>query len=399
MDQALHVAIITNEAFRAENITAAAQQAGWHCSACVGSNLPREWLRHRQVDVALLDLDVPDALMQLRDVAHGVPNVPLLALVTPQHLVELQEALTSGASGFVAFPLESNQFTTAVLKTVQDNAHRATQRRGRVVAVTSLKGGIGRSTLAVNMAVALRQRTDKEVVLVEAHQGLGDLSLMLNLIPRHTVASLAQEATIDADLLQGHLMHHNSRIQLLAAPADMEQLVELPIETWRHILHLLTELAAYVILDTGMMADPLLSEILTQADDIVVVTGPDLASLRSAVVLLRSLDDEPNVHGRMHVVLNRAGLRGGVTEAASRAQVGEEITAAIADDPALTTFAINRGVPFVMSHPRAIISKEIYALVDRIFEFAPTGKSKGKESKPRARFSLRKRTPAAAGAD
>ena len=194
-------------------------------------------------------------------------------------------------------------------------------------------------------------------------------------------------------------MHHSSRIQVLAAPADMDQLVELPIETWRHIFHLLTELAAYVIVDTGMTADPLLSEILTQADDIVVVTGPDLASLRGAVVLLKSLDNEPDVHGRTHIVLNRAGLRGGVTEAASRAQVGEEITAAIADDPALTTFAINRGVPFVMSHPRAIVSKEIYALVDRIFEFARAGKTKSKDNKSRSRFSLRKRTPAAAGAD
>ena len=203
MDQALHLAIITNDSFRAESVSAVAQQAGWQCFPCVGSTLPREWLRRRQVDVALLDLDVPDALAQVRDVAHGVPTVPLLALVTPQHLVELQEALTSGAAGFVAFPLETNQFTAAVLRAVQDNAHRATQRRGRIVALTSLKGGVGRSTLAVNLAVALRQRTEKEVVVVEAHHGLGDLSLMLNLIPRHTLASLAQEATIDADLLQG----------------------------------------------------------------------------------------------------------------------------------------------------------------------------------------------------
>jgi pilus assembly protein CpaE len=144
-------------------------------------------------------------------------------------------------------------------------------------------------------------------------------------------------------------------------------------------------MAAYVVVDTAAIADAVLSEVLTHADDIVIVTGPDLAGLRSAVVLLQTLDAESNVHGRTHVVINRAGVRGGIPEAACAKQVGEEIVAAIPDDAALATFALNRGVPYVLSHPRSILSRKVQELVSKLFNVKavtqPTGQTGGKESR------------------
>jgi pilus assembly protein CpaE len=337
-------------------------------------------------------LDVPNATGLLREITAALPQLTALALATPQHLVELQSALQAGAASFVAFPIDANQFASTLQRTLQETAKRQTRpRRGRVAAVVGLKGGVGRSTLAVNMAVALRQRVDADVVLVEAHHGLSDLSLMLNLLPRHTLASLAQETNLDADVLQGHLQSHAAKIKVLAAPNDLAQLVELPLETWRLILTHLAETAPYVVVDTAALADPVLSEVLTLADEIVVVTGPDLAGLRSTVVLLKSLDEEGNVQGRTHVVLNRAGVRGGVGERAAAAQVGEALAAVIPDDPALATFALNRGVPLVLSHPRALLSRQIQQLVGRVFDLkaAPLSQAQNERSwlsfgKPRA---------------
>jgi MinD-like ATPase involved in chromosome partitioning or flagellar assembly len=67
-------------------------------------------------------------------------------------------------------------------------------------------------------------------------------------------------------------------------------------------------------------------------------------------------------------VLNRAGVRGGVDEAACAKQLGEPIAAALPDDPALATFALNRGVPFVLSHPRSILSRKMLELTEKVFE-------------------------------
>lgn len=365
----LQLALITNDNFRAQDIAAVAQGFQWQFDATVGNAQPVAWLRRQQPDVALIDLDVPNAIAIMREVATALPQITMLAVVTPQRLSELQEALMAGASSFVAFPIEPNQFTATVMRATQEAPKRENRKkRGHMVAVVGLKGGVGRTTLAVNMAIALRQRIDGDVILMEAHHGLSDLSLNLNLLSRHTLASLAQESNVDVDVLQGHLQPHASRIKVLAAPPDVSQLVELPIATWQSILNQLVEMASYVVVDTAAVADAVLSEVLTHADDIIVVTGPDLASLRSAVVLLQTLDAESNVQGRTHVVLNRAGVRGGIAEAACAKQVGEPIAMSLPDDAALATFALNRGVPFVLSHPRSILSRKVQELVSKLFD-------------------------------
>jgi pilus assembly protein CpaE len=283
--QVLQLALITNDHFRSQDIAAVAKGFQWNFESVVGQAQPVGWVRRLQPDVVLVDLDVPNAIGLMRDIVSAMPQVPVLAVVTPQHLADLQEALMAGASSFVAFPIEPNQFTATVMRASQEAPKRESRtKRGHLVAVVGLKGGVGRTTLAVNMAVALRQRIDGDVILVEAHHGLSDLSLNMNLVSRHTLASLAQESNIDSDLLQGHLQLHASRVKVLAAPPDLSQLVELPIQTWQSLLTQLTEMASYVVVDTAAVADAVLSEVLTRADDIIIVTGPDLAGLRSAVV-------------------------------------------------------------------------------------------------------------------
>jgi pilus assembly protein CpaE len=385
MEQLLRLALITNDHFRAEATAGAAQSVNWHLDAAVGQPQPVAWLRRVQADVVLVDLDMPNAIALLREIAGALPHLSLLALVTPQHLVELQDALLAGAGSFVAFPLDVNQFTGTVLRTIQETPLREKRaQRGKLVVIAGLKGGVGRTTLAVNLAVALRQRISGEVVLVEAHHGLSDLSLNLNLLPRHTLASLAQENNIDADVIQGHLQAHASRLKVLAAPPDLSQIVEIPAGTWRAIFSFLAEIAAYVVIDTSAVADAVLSEALTMADEIVIVTGPDLAGLRSTVVLLQSLDGEAHIHARSHVVLNRAGVRGGVSESACAKQIGEPIAVALPDDAPLATFALNRGVPFVLSHPRAILSRKVQELVTLVFDL----KSAAPPATPKPKLKL-----------
>jgi pilus assembly protein CpaE len=194
---------------------------------------------------------------------------------------------------------------------------------------------------------------------------------MLNLLPRHTLATLAGEATIDADVIAGYLQRHQSEVRVLVAPPDLAQVVELTPEMWRHILQLLAASAAYVVVDTAAITDPILSEVLTLADDILVVTGPDVISLRSAIVLLQTLDDESHVQARAHVVLNRAGLKGGVSEEICQKQLGQPLLASIPDDPSLVTFALNRGVPYLLSHPNAQVSRAIDYMMQQLFQVKP----------------------------
>lgn len=385
----VRIAVLTDDHLRVEAVAGAAQAMYWDVLALTGQGKIREVVRRNQIDLILVDLDVANAIERLAELNQALPGVVVMALATPQHLVDLQDALLAGAAGFVAYPIEPAQFSTTIQRTLQAAPKTDGNRnRGQIVAVVGLKGGIGRTTLAVNLAISLRRRIAEDVVLIEGHHGMGDVALMLNLTPRHTLATIAQEENMDLDVIQGHLQQHASEIKVLPAPPDVNQLVELPIETWRKLLLTLADYAPFVIVDTAAVADEVLSEVLTLADDIIVVTGPDLPSLRSTVVLLQTIDEAENVHGTTHVVLNRAGVKGGVSEAASRQQIGQEIVAAVPDDPALVTFALNRGVPFVLSHTGAIVSRDVERIVSQVFDLTRATAAQAKAAAPRKKSLL-----------
>jgi len=383
MDDTMQLAIVTDFEYRAQVVDQILMERGWQLVACIGQPQPRDWLmQQRGIEMVLIDLDVPGAIFLLKELTQVLPQVPLVALATPQRIVELQDAMLAGATNFIAFPIEPKQFivtlerarsamrtqhTAMVHQPTQTHAHHSTvKRQGKVIVVTSLKGGVGRSTIAANVAIGLRQRTNKSVVLIEAHHGLGHLALLLNLYPRHTITSLDGEANIDIDFLQGLLQSHSTGVRLLAAPMDPSQLVELPIEVWQQVIHLLKETADYVVVDTAAHADGILSEMLAQANDLLLVTASDIAGLRDARILLQSLRHENVVEGQIHVVLNRAGAQGGIDERVVQEQLRETVAASIPEDSPLATFAFNRGVPFVISHARALVSRRLLALVDRV---------------------------------
>lgn len=380
----MQLAIVTDFEYRAQVVDQILMERGWQLVACIGQPQPRDWLmQQRGIEMVLIDLDVPGAIFLLKELTQVLPHVPLVALATPQRIVELQDAMLAGATNFIAFPIEPKQFivtlerarsamrtqhTAMVHQPTQTHSHHhsTVKRQGKVIVVTSLKGGVGRSTIAANVAIGLRQRTNKSVVLIEAHHGLGHLALLLNLYPRHTITSLDGEANIDIDFLQGLLQSHSTGVRLLAAPMDPSQLVELPIEVWQQVIHLLKETADYVVVDTAAHADGVLSEMLAQANDLLLVTASDIAGLRDARILLQSLRHENVVEGQIHVVLNRAGAQGGIDERVVQEQLRETVVASIPEDSPLATFAFNRGVPFVISHARSLMSRRLLALVDRV---------------------------------
>lgn len=234
--------------------------------------------------------------------------------------------------------------------------------RGRVIAVAGLRGGIGRSTIAVNLALALQQQSEQMVSLVEAHHGLGHLALMMNMHPRRTLADLADQAELDEDIVRGHLQAHESGVHLLAAPLELANLVELSGQSWQRTLGLLAQASPFTVVDTSSQSDDVLSDVLLAADEILLVTTPDLPGLRATLSLMHLLHNEASAHALLHVVLNRADMRGGIDENVLVKQLNVKPIAALPDDSSLATFALNRGVPFVLSHPRALLSRRVQEL-------------------------------------
>lgn len=366
--QSLQLAIITEYPYRAEMVEYLAAGKGWMVLS-LGGPPDLAALHNQPVDLVLIDLDLPGAIALFGELASKLPNTPLLALATSNHLVQVQEARLAGAADFVAFPIQHQHFFAAIERVLQSaQTPLATSQTGWMIAVTSLKGGVGRSTLAVNLAAAIARRIQAGVLLAEAHHSLGQLALMLNVRPRHHLASLASEANLDLDLIRGYLQPHASGVQLLAAPGEPAQLADLTPDTWRQVLALLTEMAPYVVVDTAPVADAALEQALTQATELLLVLDPTIASLYQARSLLEMLRSQEAISARIHLVLNQAGARGGLSTGVIEKHLGEPLAVSIDADAPMAMFAFNRGIPYVLSHPRAAASRQIERLAEHLVE-------------------------------
>jgi pilus assembly protein CpaE len=369
----LRLGIITNDAQRADSVAQQVTRLGWQLVPQIGQTVKPEWLRQHKFDLMLVDLELPVALSLFKELGSLLPGVPLLALAMPQHFSKLQEAMLAGATDFMAYPVEPTQLMITAQRALQGAlklqlpAPLHQRQTGKLIAIASIRGGVGRSTIAANLAITLRQRVGADVILAETHLLLSHLTLMLNIHPRHTLASLAN-VEIDRDIVQGVLQAHTSGIRILAAPTELAHIVDLPAQTWQTVLPLLTEAAPYVIADTAAAADDTLSEILMTADEIVLVMTPDILSLRNTFNLVNTLRTETNVRAHLHIVLNREGVRGGLDLAVIEKQLGQKLAVTIPDDAPLATYALNRGVPFIGSHPHSLLSRRINFLADLLIQ-------------------------------
>jgi pilus assembly protein CpaE len=410
----LRLVLVTNNVEQATQIERSIEAQGWQLLACVGRPVPFELLDHLRIDLFLVDLDLPAALDLVKTLTRR-PASKVIALASAARIGEWHSAMQMGVKELVSLPVDPQTLVETVRQIAQSPAqvasappppeparyvqhrnveaaearpvHQANSAQvaplgaaqaphvfrpigsygygGRIIALTGLRGGVGRSTLAANLAVSLRSRLNVEVILAEAHHDLGQLALMLNMMPRYTIASLAGDGNIDMDMVRSVLQPHASGIQLFSAPLDVTHLVEFTPETWRNMLHILRQLAHFVVIDTSAHADAVLSEVLTNADDIYVVCGPDIFSLRSSLSLLETLRSQADkVRGRVQVLFNRSGVRGGLDEVMLQRQLQEQVAASFIDDTPLATYAMNRGVPFVLSHRRASLTRSMSTLAD-----------------------------------
>ena len=348
---------------------------------CASIGATRRHLAQDSPDIALLDLRLRDSLSLLESLAESSPETASIVLVTAEQMGQLQQALLAGARGFSLIPLTGDdllatlrQVHAAELKRRQRQpAQRAVSDRsraaggGQVIAISAIKGGIGRTLIAVNLAVALAQESGESVALLEGHASLGDIAPLLNVHPLHTLVDLVTEPSrLDADLIRGALVKHASGVNVLFAARTMEEGRQMTPELLAAALRHLRRIVRYVVVDTASVVNGVLGEVLASADVVMVVTTPELSSLRRATLLLQAAQAEDLPVGKLRLVLNREGITGGVSRADIAQRLGVPIAVALPDDPALVVYSVNRGMPLVQSHPRSQFARRLRQLAGQL---------------------------------
>src|SRR5829696_1731890 len=329
-------------------------------------------------DIVLMDINMPgiDGIQATTRITSRLPNTAVIMMSVQNEPDYLRRSMMAGARQFLPKPfsldesIESirhvNQLSQANRRVVADHGQAATPlpgraRKAQIFTVFGLKGGVGRTTVAANLAVALRnQHPDKEVAVIDGNLLHGDLGVVLNATDNKTIADIMRNfQTLDRDLVTDILVTHSSGVKILLAPPDAQTGEQVTGEHMRHVLQHMLGMFDYIIVDTRPSFDDLTLMLLDHSDRILLMLTLELTAIKGAKQYLELSDLLGYDNDRVALVLNRATVQAGIPVADVGASLKGEIIAKLPDDPMLVLRAINEGVPFVQSAPSSPLSQEV----------------------------------------
>lgn len=233
---------------------------------------------------------------------------------------------------------------------------------GKVVTVFSPKGGVGKSVLATNLGAAIAKECGRTVVLVDLDLQFGDVAVMLQLPPTRTIFDAAQAFDrLDAEMLEGFLIQHDSGLKTLLAPVRPEDAESVTIGRITQILTILRTLADFVVVDTPASLSEVVLTALEHSDIILAVATMDVPSVKNTKVALQKLHQLGFRNGTVRLVLNRADSKVWLDPHEIERAISDRIIARIPSDR-LVPRSVNKGVPVVLESPRSNVARSILAL-------------------------------------
>ncbi len=278
---------------------------------------------------------------------------------------DLRRAMRAGAREVLCRTAGPAEMRAAVQSVYAESLRRRSPAapspvQGTIIAVSGAKGGLGKTTLAVNLAAALAADTGKPAVLLDLYTQFGDAALLLNVFPRRTLADLVQTdlADLDAALLEDHLERHACGLKLLAgasAPLPLEALTPAFLE---QTLRLLCRDYAYLVLDVPPVLTDTTRRALVLADRVLLVANLfDLTTLADTRLWLEAVALDT-----VQIVLNRVSPSNKLQLPDVARTLGRTIDFTIPNDGRLVPASVNSGVPFVLSHPASKAACSLFAL-------------------------------------
>jgi pilus assembly protein CpaE len=234
--------------------------------------------------------------------------------------------------------------------------------RGRLVTVFSPKGGVGKTTLAVNLSLALTQGGTKKVCVVDLDLAFGDVAITLQVFPARTIADAVHlESGLDFHVVEPLLTNYHDQLSALVAPVQPDAKDSIPPSLVGRILNLLKQQFDFVVVDTSPAFDEFVLQAFDETDDLLLVTTLDVPTLKNVKVAVETLDLLNFPKPRRHLVLNRADDKVGLTADKVESTLGMTISAAIPTSTQVA-HATNSGEPILLAAPKHQVSQALNKL-------------------------------------
>jgi pilus assembly protein CpaE len=327
--------------------------------------------RKHQPDVILMDINMPDmdGITASQQITRALPATQIIIMSVQSDTDYIRKAMLAGARDFLSKPFSLDELLTAIQTAYERQQampvmaaipapaeagtaaprpapDRPAARLNRVVAVFSPKGGSGCTTVAVNVAVSLA-RSGHETALVDGSFQFGDVGLMLNLKNSATILDLVdRQGEPDPELINSILATHRSGVKVLLAPPRPEMAELITIHKVKLILEQLRQQFDYVIVDTHAYLSDMTLAMLDLADEILLVTPPNLPGIKNASRFLDLTNELKYAPQKVRLVVNGVSDKRSITVKDIGVALKRPVELSVPEDKAAET-AADQGEPLV----------------------------------------------------
>lgn len=350
------------------------EKAGYQVETALSGEEAWAKLHAFQPDLIITDIAMPgmDGFELTRRVRQdpALARVPIMMLTSKTQIEEKVAGFEAGADDYLTKPFEPAELEVrvrALLARARPVVPAAERPTGQVITVFSLRGGVGVSTVAVNVALALKLLWRVDTAVMDTALLSGSIALLTDLAPRLTLADLHEEDAVamDLDVLAPYLLAHSSGLKVLAAPLAPEMAELVSTKAVVAAVQALRQAMAYTVVDTGSNFSELTLAMLDAADLILLILAPEMISLRATLATLEVFRGLDYPKERYAVVLNvNTPSRRALSRKDIEGALSVPLAGIIPYDPDRAIEAINKGQPVILS---ALDSPIATALADLAF--------------------------------
>ncbi len=342
--------------------------------------------------VVLMDINMPDmdGITATERLSAEAPDAAVVMMSVQGEADYLRRSMLAGAREFLVKPFSSDELTASIRQVysreLEKQSRRAAapvmgaggsgaatggsedDRNGQIVAIFSPKGGVGRTTIAVNMAVAAATELGQTVVLVDGSFQFGDVGVLMNLDPKNkSIADLVPELEAgQPESLDTFVINHSSGVRVLLAPPSPEMAEFITPTVVKRVLEALRKDHDLVVVDCTSWFNETTLAILDAADTVLTVLSLEITSIKNMRLFLEVADQLGYEQNKVKLILNRAEPSLGIRVADVENSIGRKVDHSIVSDGRSVVYALNRGVPFFLSNREAQVSQDVLRLATAV---------------------------------
>jgi len=326
------------------------------------------------VVVVAIDADLEKACKAIERLAQELPDVAILAISKRDDGQAILKALRAGAKEFLTMPFGVDTLSEALRKLektgkAQHSPNLGVNKKEKTLVISFLgsRGGVGCTSLSVNLAATLAADPHNKVVLVDLDLALGDADIALDLIADYTLSDLVENIDkLDMTFLNRSLSKHSTGLALLPHPLNVGDATMITEEHLKRIISLLAACHTHLVLDLSKSLRQTDICALAMSDFIFLVVQLEITSIRNTIRLLSTLDADGRLGPRVKLVLNRVGMVTDISIEKAVELLGRPFFWEVPNDHKVMMESRNSGTPMVKSAPLSKIQLNFNDFADAV---------------------------------